>query len=162
MIRAEVENVVGEVNRQAVLRSYRAATELRNAALLVLRGRRSGRRYRVPFTGTGQQVSKSGKIKKRKPVYYTASAPGEAPANRTGNFRQSWIPFTTSERSNGSTKVMAEIRSNTRTKNGQLLGAILEEGTEDGRIKPRPFRQQIIDKARPAIKRHYMQPYIRR
>lgn len=55
-------------------RATEGSMELRNAALKVLRGRRSGRVYRIPGT-------------KRT---YRASAPGEPPAVRTGLFRLSW------------------------------------------------------------------------
>jgi len=54
----------------------RACYELQTAWMNVLEGTRSGRRYKVP--GTGQKgVRGSG-------TYYTASAPGEAPAPRFG------------------------------------------------------------------------------
>lgn len=60
--------VVTEVPRQMASRAYRASNELRNSALDILRGQRSGRMY-----GSHQ-----------------ASAPGEPPANWTGLFRLSW------------------------------------------------------------------------
>ena len=52
----------------------RAVNAIRNAELEVLRGKRSGRVYRKPHTKS----------------HYTASAPGEPPARRTGNLRLNW------------------------------------------------------------------------
>ena len=68
-----VEVTVKDIRSAVQNRTYRASNELRNAALHVLRGKRSGRLYRVPNT-------------KQK---YRASAPGEPPAARTGAFRLS-------------------------------------------------------------------------
>ena len=70
MIATTLKGVQKEVSQRA----YRASNELRNAELYVLHGQRSGKKYRVPGT-------------RRK---YTASAPGESPAVRTGVFRLSW------------------------------------------------------------------------
>lgn len=66
------EKVVNDVNHQMASRSYRASNELRNSALAILRGQRSGRMY-----GSHQ-----------------ASAPGEPPAQWSGAFRLSWRPTT--------------------------------------------------------------------
>lgn len=66
------EKVVNDVNHQMASRSYRASNELRNSALAILRGQRSGRKY-----GSHQ-----------------ASAPGEPPAQWSGAFRNSWFPTT--------------------------------------------------------------------
>lgn len=60
--------VASEIPRQMAGRAYRASNELRNSALDVLRGQRSGRMY------GGHQ----------------ASAPGEPPATWSGTFRLSW------------------------------------------------------------------------
>ena len=68
-IRATVKGQVEEINRQALSRGVRAVNALRSAELRALKGRRTGRVYRRPFT---------------KKATYTASAPGEPPARRTG------------------------------------------------------------------------------
>ena len=81
-IKPEIDKIVDQINYEAKSRAFRAANELRNSALTVLRGKRSGRVYKRPF-------SKS---------KYTASAPGEPPAMRTGNLRMSWRPQSASER----------------------------------------------------------------
>lgn len=80
------EKVATEVPRQMASRAYRASNELRNSALGILSGQRSGRMY------GGHQ----------------ASAPGEPPAVRTGVFRLSWQPETTV----GGTTFISSINTN--------------------------------------------------
>lgn len=160
-IQTPVMQILTQVEHEAVSRSFRGSNEIRSAALIVLRGRRSGRRYRVPYTGPARAVGANGKTRKRKPRYYTASAPGEAPANRTGTYRNSYTPTPSYKKQGGVMTVYAGISSNYRV-NGKLLGDILDRGTRDGRIAPRPHRQKIIDKAKPAIDRIFSEPYIRR
>lgn len=136
-----VEDINEEVQNQMGSRAYRAANELRNSALLVLRGQRSGRRYKVPGT------------KK----YYTASAPGEPPAARTGLFRIRWQPET--HVVFGS--YISRITNDVRTDNGKYtLGDILENGTPGGQMAPRPHHDKILDDAEPKIVRIYDEPYI--
>ena len=133
-----VDDAVDQIKHQMESRSYRAANELRNAALDVLRGQRSGKRYRVPGT-------------KR---HYTASAPGEPPAVRTGAFRLSWQP--SAHVVFGS--YISRIESSQRTDNGQhTLGEILEKGT--GRMAPRPHHDRILEKAEPNVVKIYSEPY---
>jgi hypothetical protein len=141
-----LEEIVKELNEdvkhQLENRTYRASNELRNASLLVLRGQRGGRRYRVPGT------------KK----YYTASAPGEPPAVRTGAFRLSWQ---TDPRCSGAFNTYwARIKSDQRTDNGRYtLGDILENGTPGGKIAPRPHHDRILQKAEPSVVKIYNEPY---
>lgn len=66
------KKVVDGIEIQMPSRCYRAANELRNSALDILKGQRSGRRY-----GSHQ-----------------ASAPGEPPASKSGAFRLAWRPTT--------------------------------------------------------------------
>ena len=70
-----VNQIKGAVNAQLPSRAYRAANELKNASLIVLRGQGGGRTYKKPTGGT-----------------YKASAPGSPPAVRTGTLRNSWRP----------------------------------------------------------------------
>lgn len=135
-----IEETVKRIRQQVEGRSHKAANELRNSALLVLRGQRSGRRYRVPG----------------KKVYYTASAPGEPPASRTGLFRISWQPTALKQ---GNTYI-SRIESDRRTDKGKyLLGEILENGTPGGRMAPRPHHERILKDAEPKIVRIYSEPY---
>ncbi len=135
-----IEQAVQSIRQQVEARSYQAANEIRNSTLEILRGQRNGRRYRVPG----------------KRVYYTASAPGEPPAVRTGLFRISWKPTALKE---GDTYI-SRVESDRRTDNGKfLLGEILEQGTPGGRMAPRPYQDKILEHAEPAIVRIYSAPY---
>lgn len=104
--------------------AVRAANELRNSAINVLRGQRHGRRYKKPFGKT----------------YYTASAPGEPPAVRTGMLRMSWG---LKAEGNGDGTYTAGIYSDVP------YARTLEDGS--GRAAPRPYRQAIIDMAQPKV-----------
>lgn len=128
-----VERVSSEVQHQMGSRSYRAANELRNAALNVLRGQRSGRRYRVPGTNS----------------YYTASAPGEPPAVRSGTFRLAWQPRTYAF----GTSYFSIID------NDMFYADWLENGTPGGQMAPRPHHDRILKTAEPLIYKIYDEPY---
>lgn len=138
-LNAAIEDVVKSIRQQVEARSYDAANELRNSSLEILRGQRNGRRYRVPG----------------KKTYYTASAPGEPPANRLGHFRMSWQPNTRAE--DGVYTSMIESDLKVGTSNQHLLGDILEEGTAN--MAPRPYQELITDRAIGKIKRIYSAPY---
>ena len=151
------ESIKGDIKIRMVGRGYRAANELRNASQLVLRGRRSGRKYIVPGTGS-MKYNKKTKTSKITYRYYTASAPGEPPAVRTGAFRASWQRKSYVEGKSDSFTVVTEIESMTRTDNNKyLLGEILENGT--GNMDPRPYQEKIQKKALPGILRIYNEPY---
>lgn len=152
------QQISDSIKHQMVSRGYRASNELRNASQLVLRGQRHGRRYTVPGTGTVTYNKKNhtAKITYKK---YTASAPGEPPAVRTGAFRMSWMPKVHIDYTSGSYAVVSQVQSTQRTDNGEhLLGEILEEGTS--RMAPRPHHQAIQSKALPAILKIYNEPYV--
>lgn len=150
--KGEVEEAIDQIKHQLERRSYLAANELRNAALLVLRGQRSGRRYKVPGTYRRQRDKTDGKMKNGR--YYTASAPGEPPAVRTGTFRNSWQP----EASHSAGVYTSRISSDVRTDNGQhILGENLENGTS--RMAPRPHHDRILEQAEPQVKKIYGEPY---
>jgi hypothetical protein len=152
VIQEAVEDATEAIKLQIEGRSYKAANELRNASLLVLRGQRHGRRYKVPGTFKKQKDPATGKMKNGR--YYTASAPGEPPAVRTGVFRMSWQP--SAHVVFGS--YISRISSDVTTDNGRYnLGEILENGTE--KMAPRPHHERIAKKAEPAILRIYDQPY---
>ena len=133
-----VSGVVEKIDGQLVSRAYRVSNELTNATAYVLRGQRSGRTYRVP--GTRRT--------------YTASAPGEPPAVRTGAFRGSWKRRVVKQ--GGVVKAITE--SDLRA-GKYLLGNILEEETK--RMAPRPYKQKVIDMAYPRAVKIYNEPYIR-
>lgn len=147
-VSAKIENICKEVSLKISIgmrsRGYRAANELRNASQLVLRGQRSGRRYRVPGTRR----------------HYTASAPGEPPAVRTGAFRASWQPKQRVDvGTNNQVSVKSYIESRQRTDNGKYnLGSMLENG--NGKMAPRPYKEKVQEKAKPKIIEIYKAPYM--
>lgn len=136
-IRATVKEQVTNINRKVVSRGVRAVNAIRNAELEVLKGQRSGRVYRKPYT---------------KKATYTASAPGEPPARRTGNLRMHWNGQVKSENSSGGgVTVVAELESQ------EPYAGILENGTS--KMAARPFTEKIKEKAMPEIQRIYSEPY---
>lgn len=101
-----------------------AVNEVRNTVLETLSGTRSGRTYKVP--GTSRT--------------YTASRPGEPPAQATGRLRQS---IKTDIRGEGK-KVIGSIGTDLEYAKG------LEFGTH--RVAARPFLKPSFEKAVPKIK----------
>ena len=136
-IRATVKDQVAKVNRQVVSRGVRAVNAMRNAELEVLKGQRSGRVYRKPHSK----------------ATYTASAPGEPPARRTGNLRMHWNGQVKTEggTAGGGVQVIAELESQEKYAN------YLENGTS--KMAARPFADKIKKKAIPEIERNYKEPY---
>lgn len=126
-----VDAIVKKVDKQILSRGFRAANALRNAELEVLRGQRSGRLYKKPGGGT-----------------YLASAPGEAPARRSGQLRQAWSMNV----SGGPGVCNVELISNTH------YAKYLENGTK--KMVRRPFVQKIAEKATPEILKIYNEPYV--
>ncbi len=135
-VRAKVSEMTEDINRKALARGTRAVNALRNAELNVLKGERSGKRYRkYPYKSM-----------------YTASAPGEPPARRTGNLRLHWNGQVKKGASSGNgVEVIAELESQ------ESYAAELENGTSN--MAPRPFVEKIKEEAAPEIQRIYSEPY---
>lgn len=136
-LKAEVGALLSKVTDGAKSRGYRAANELRNAALQVLRGQRSGRVYKKPHSRT---------------TTYTASAPGEPPAVRSGQLRVSWRPIAESEKEAGAIIIKPAIRTDKK------YAPILQDGSK--KMEPRPFEEPIIEKAKPKVKEIFDKPYL--
>lgn len=134
-LKIAVDDTVKKINREAASRGTRAVNAIRNAELEVLRGKRSGRVYRKPHTKS----------------HYTASAPGEPPARRTGNLRLNWNGTVESSSAGSGLRVAAVLESQER------YSTYLENGTR--RMAPRPFKQPISEKAMPEIERIYHEKY---
>ena len=134
-LKIAVDDTVKKVNREAASRGTRAVNAIRNAELEILRGKRSGRVYRKPHTKS----------------HYTASAPGEPPARRTGNLRLNWNGTVESSSTGSGLRVTAVLESQER------YSTYLENGTR--RMAPRPFKQPISEKAMPEIERIYHEKY---
>lgn len=134
-LKIAVDDTVKKVNLEAATRGMRAVNAIRNAELEVLSGKRSGRVYRKPHTKS----------------HYTASAPGEPPARRTGNLRLNWNGTVESSSTGSGLRVTAVLESQER------YSTYLENGTR--RMAPRPFKQPISEKAMPEIERIYHEKY---
>lgn len=135
-IRATVKDQVTNINRKVVSRGVRAVNAIRNAELEVLKGQRSGKVYRKPHSK----------------ATYTASAPGEPPARRTGNLRMHWNGQVKSENaSDGGVAIIAELESQ------EPYAGYLENGTS--KMAARPFVEKIKEEAMPEIQRIYSEPY---
>lgn len=124
----KVQQCVNSVNAQLPGRATAAGNAMRNATLEVFRGQRSGRVYKKPTGGS-----------------YTASAPGEVPAVRTGSLRDDWRPV--------------EYNGNPAIETNVPYTDYMENGTPGGKIKPRPFADKIVEKAKPEVLAIYGQPY---
>ena len=136
-LKGKINDLYNQVTQEAKSRGYRAANALRSASLEVLRGQRSGKIYRKPFT---------------KKATYQASAPGEPPAVRSGTLRRSWQPRAQSEKENGVVTVHPAIWTDGK------YAPILQEGSPQ--LAPRPFEEPIIEKAKPEIEAIFGQPYL--
>lgn len=112
-LKIAVDKILKNVNQEVILRGTRAVNEIRNAELEVLSGQRSGKVYRKRHT---------------KHATYTASAPGEAPARRSGNLRLRWSGKVTGGGGSGKgIKIMACLKS------GARYSGLLDEGTPGGK-----------------------------
>lgn len=123
-----LEQWVSSVKGQLYDRAEMAAHVMKGAALDVLKGQRSGRVYRSPLGGR-----------------YTASAPGEPPAWRSGTLAKSWIPV--------------KAYANPAIETFIPYAGYMEHGTPGGKIAPRPFAEKIVEKAMPEVLAIYSQPF---
>lgn len=136
-IESEVGKVSQSIMKQAVGRGKRVTNALRNAELNVLRGQRSGKLYKKPNSK----------------VRYRASAPGEAPARRTGNLRLHWDEKVEKKVYRKSVKISSYIKSK------HNYSGYLDEGT--GRMAARPFKNKVYDMAEPKARQIMNEPYRR-
>ena len=143
-VRAKVSEMTDKVDRQVVSRATRAVNELRNAELEVLNGQRGGRKYVSPFAS---RYDKNGN-RRKKLTMYTASAPGEPPARRTGSLRLHW---------NGTVEASGNTVS-AALESQEYYAGYLENGTR--KMAARPFHDRIVEKAKPNILRIYGQSYL--
>ena len=125
-ISVEVAKKVTAIGQEMKSRAARGSRALKNAELQVLRGQRGGRSYKKSF----------------KKSSYTASAPGEPPAVRSGKLRSSFRPVAGS--SGGALSVTH-------------YAGYLEHGTS--KMAARPYVEKIKQKAEPEIKSIFGAPY---
>ena len=133
----KVDKILKDVNQQVISRATRAVNAIRNAELEVLSGQRSGKVYRKPHT---------------KRSAWTASAPGEPPAVRTGNLRTRWSGRIESGTSSEGVQVKAILESRSP------YAGYLENGTR--KMASRPFVDRITETAMPEIAEIYNEPYV--
>ena len=150
-----VSDLVSQAGQEVKSRGIRTANELRTASNHVLRGQRHGRRYKVPGTYRLQMDKVTGK--KRHGRYYTASAPGEPPAVRTGAFRLGWKQRSYAEDLGGGQCNVHGVIENDQKVGSSLLGEMLENGTK--RMAPRPYKQKVVSRALPQVIKIYNEPY---
>ena len=124
----EVAKKVTAIGQEMKSRATRGSRALKNAELQVLRGQRGGRSYKKSFKNSS----------------YTASAPGEPPAVRSGKLRSSFRPVA------GSSGGVA-IETDTH------YAGYLEHGTS--KMAARPYVEKIKQKAEPEIKSIFGAPY---
>lgn len=134
IIKKAAEKCGDEAAQKVISKSTRITNVLRNNALQVLSGTRSGRLYKRPGT-----------TERKESNYYRASAPGEPPAVRTGKLRQAWNPYVKVEGSGLNATLTAGIES------GVPYAEYLEKGTS--KMAPRPYVDRIKEKAAPEIER---------
>ena len=124
-INAEFERLDRETRSLA----FRGVRQMLYSAKEVLRHERgSGRRY-----------------KRGKAGEHPASAPGEVPSKDTGNLSRNWRGYSFAHPTGKGSCIICRIKSD------MPYASILENGT--ARMKARPFRQRIIDQAKPEIVR---------
>lgn len=149
-----VSEITADIKKEVKSRGFRAANELTNAVHKVLRGERSGRVYKVNGT-YGKKKSKKGT---GSGVYYTASAPGEAPAVRTGLLRLSFTRHAYAKAAGNNLEIHAITKSGLRV-GKYALGELLENGTR--KMAPRPFKEKIKELAMPKVEQIFNEPYVR-
>jgi len=128
-LKLNTTELMKSLDQTAPKRMMEAANELRNTVLETLSGDRSGRTYKVPDTERT----------------YTASAPGEPPAQATSDLRKS-------------------VKSSVEGKGRSVIGKVkaeakhalpLEFGHRQGgkHVAARPFMKTSFDKSLDAIRR---------
>ena len=132
-----VDKKITQIGNEMKQRATKGARALKNAELRVLRGQRSGMTYKKAYKKTS----------------YTASAPGEPPAVRTGKLRSSFrdVSKTYDNPFGGAADVTIAIETDTH------YAGYLENGTN--KMAARPYVEKIKQEALPEIQQIYGAPY---
>ncbi len=142
MVEDVVKDSVKTIQKETASRSLTASQTLRNGALHVLSGTRTGKMYKKPDTK----------------ALYQASAPGEAPAARNfTEFRQSWKASNVKVLCQGNSYTISAGTESDLKVGNHLLGELLENGTQN--MAPRPYQEAVIKYAEPKIKALFDKPY---
>ncbi len=162
-VQRRIERATARVVRETGRRMEQVGQHLVDQTKLTLRGQRHGRRYRVPGTkgryekdaeGNFVRDPATGKRKKRraKVAYYTASAPGEAPAVATGRLRNS-VTWTFERRDSGRlTEITARVEPRVK------YAGWLEKGTP--RMKPRPYLGPTWERERERVRTYLLRRFL--
>ncbi len=126
--KSNVPEVMRKIDSASKDRMHEAVNEVRNKTLEKLSGSRSGRTYYVPGT-------------KRT---YTASAPGQAPAQATGELRQSIAGEVTKE----GKQYVGRVGTDT------IQGKMMEFGTRH--VTPRPWLRKSFEESEAKVKEIFM------
>ena len=123
-----LDGVMNQLARRAEMRVEALSLELVDGIKERVRESppRTGHEYTIPGTKTP----------------YTASAPGEPHADREGRTVNAWQAL---EPQREGDVVVGGIYNNHMTEGGDSVAAIMELGTEDGRIAPRPTVGPVLD-----------------
>lgn len=132
-----VAQKVSKIGNEMKSRAVRGSRALKNAELKVLRGQRGGRSYKKSFKSTS----------------YSASAPGEPPAVRSGKLRSSFRPNarTYDNPFGGAASVTISIETDTH------YAGYLENGTS--KMDARPYVEKIKQEALPEVTSIFSAPY---
>lgn len=144
----KIEKSLNKEFETAIKKSvYRVHAELTK----ILSGSRMGFEYPVPGTGKVENMEKTlanGRVfhyrKLKGATYYTASAPGEAPASRLGDLRTSYRPVVEGKGMLAVGKVGTPLE----------YGLFLENGTSD--IAPRPHLRKAFEKTRAEWEKYFV------
>ena len=136
-----VSEITKEVVTEVKSRSVSVKNELRNSLLEVMQGQRSGRLYRRGAAS-----------------FHQASAPAESPAWDSGGLARSFKPKKPNVSSGKkSFSVNAGIESG-YSSGPWNIPRLMEHGTRH--IAPRPFRGEVIERAKPEIERIMSKKYL--
>lgn len=132
------QKVLQQVEEQNKSRTVRAANVIKLHSNKVL-SNAAGRTGKVYRRSVGSSKT------------YTASAPGEPPALRSGKLRQSWEPLPTAEMVRSDKVYTPGIHTDVS------YAPLLQNGT--GKMAARPFEEPIKKDAWPEVKAIFEQPY---
>ncbi len=113
----------------------------------------SGKRYpsRPPSRPASATTRRRASGRSSPGKFYTASAPDEPPAIRTGGYRDAWLASGAFEARDGH-GVMAVVYNSIYVGKGRVpLWDILQRGRKDGTLQPRPHIDKALELARPEI-----------
>jgi len=153
-VKSNVSKITDEINEAAEDKVEEAVLEVRNEVIETLTGQRSGEEYPVPSGNPSARTRLGDRVVIRNAQgvltdssgkrFYTASAPGEPPASRTGLLRSTIGWYVSSERSLLGKKVVGTVGS-------PLEYAVsLEKGIG---MAPRRFMHPSFLRSRDKVKR---------